>query len=295
MLGITRGIFTLVAVACLLFFAWDGRQSLSETVSSGAPLQLLMAVLMWSLMHFLAPLLSAVTFRARGYHVSYRTAADVHIANLPARYIPGGVWHTVGRIAGFKRLGIGKLDIAIFVFLENVLAVGLAFVLGGSIVAFYHDAQGWGLLAACAAIGGLVLLLASPFILSRRFVAGNVRFALFDYLACVGVVALSWIVAAAAFVLYTTAFTGLDLRTSPLETGGAYLFAWGTGFVSVFAPQGIGVFEVVAGELMRGGASLKSVAALLVGFRLVILVADGFTWGVRQALSGIGARSKTTV
>jgi glycosyltransferase 2 family protein len=290
-LGVVKRIFAPVAIAFLLYFAWDARESLLETVRSTAPLRLPAAVLAWSLMHLMSPLLSTVIFRARGHALSYQTAADIHIANLPARYIPGGIWHTVGRIAGFKRLGIGQFDIAAFVFLENVLAIGVAFVIGGSLVAWYQGMEGWGQVAAFAAAAGLTLLLASPFILSYRVVKGEVRFKPGDYLASIGVVVLSWCVGAAAFVIYLTAFPELDLRTSPLETGGVYLFSWGVGFVSVFAPQGIGVFEVVAAELMRGAASLKGTAALLAGFRLVIMVSDGLTWGILQILSGIRQRS----
>lgn len=291
-LSVVRWIYTPVAIAFLLYLAWDGRASVFETFGSGDALQLPAAILTWSLMHLVAPLLPMVIFQARSHRLSYQTAADIHIANLPARYIPGGIWHTVGRIVAFKRLGIGRRDIAVFVFLENVLAVGVAFIVGGSLVAWYHGMEGWGVVAAFAAAGGLTLLLASPFILSHRLVKGDRRFELRDYLASIGVVALSWCVGAAAFVLYIDAFRELDLSTSPLETGAVYLFSWGVGFVSVFAPQGIGVFEVVAGELLSGAGSLKGTVALLVGFRLVIMVSDGLTWAVQQTLYGMHRLSK---
>lgn len=291
-LGVVRWIYTPVAIAFLLYFVWDGRESLLETFGSGDALQLPVAALSWSLLHLLAPLLPTVIFRARGHPLSYQTAADIHVANLPARYVPGGIWHTVGRIAAFKRLGIGRHNIAVFVFLENVLAVGVAFVIGGFLVAWYQGMEGWGLVAACASAGGLALLLASPFILSHRLVKGDRRFGLRDYLASIAVVVLSCCSAAAAFVIYVAAFPELDFPISPIETGAVYLFSWGVGFVSVFAPQGIGVFEVVAGELLSGAASLKSTVALLVGFRLVIMVSDSFTWAVQQTLYGVRRLSK---
>lgn len=293
-LGVVRRIFGFIAVGFLLYLVWDSRESLVETIRSGDSLRLMAAVIAWSVMHLMSPALSTVIFRARACPLSYQAAADIHISNLPARYLPGGIWHTVGRIAGFKRLGIGRRDIAIFVFLENALAVGVAFVLGGSVVAWYQDMEGWGLGALFAAAGGLTLLLLAPLILSHRVVKGDLGFKLQDYIAGIGVVALSWCIGAAAFILYVTAFPDLGLRTSPLETGGIYLFSWGTGFVSIFAPQGIGVFEVVAGELLGGAGPLKTTVALLVGFRLVILVADGLTWLAQQALYGLGRWSNET-
>lgn len=290
-LTVARWIFAPVAIAFLLYFAWSTRDSLFDVLKSSEPLQLSAAVLVWSLMYLLAPLLSTVIFRARGHAISYQTAAGVHITNVPARYVPGGIWHTVGRIAAFKRLGIGRLDIAVFVFLENVLAVSVAFLIGGSIVVWYHDVQGWGLVAMVGAAGGLVLLLASPFLLAHRIIKDETGFRFGNYLACVGVVALSWCAGAAAFVLYVAAFPELDLGMSALEAGGTYLFSWGVGFVAVFAPQGIGVFEVVASDLLGSAASLKSTAALLVGFRLVIMLSDALAWSVWQTLAAIWRHS----
>ncbi len=98
--------------------------------------------------------------------------------------------------------------------------------------------------------------------------------------------ARSWCIAATAFVIYLSAFPGLALQAAPLETAGAYLFSWGVGFIAIFAPQGIGVFEVVAADLMRGAGTFMSVAALLGGFRIIVLAADATVWVALHALSG---------
>ena len=86
-------------------------------------------------------------------------------------------------------------------------------------------------------------------------------------------------------MIYLCAFPGLALQAAPLETAGAYLFSWGVGFISIFAPRGIGVFEVVAAELMRGDSAFMSVAALLAGFRFIILAADATVWVALHVLS----------
>lgn len=285
-LDIAKRLFTPAAVAFLAYFAWDSRGLLLDVAASAQPFRLLAAVLAWSVMHLISPLFPTLVFRARHYALSYGTATDIHIRNLPARYVPGGIWHTVGRIAGFRRLGIRQGDIAIFVFLENALAISVAFAIGGSIVAWFQNMDGWGKIAAIAAAGGMALLLATPFILSLRIMKGDSSFPLRDVLGGIVIAAASLCVGASAFVIYVTAFPVFGLRPSPLETGGAYLFSWGVGFISVFAPQGIGVFEVLAGDLLRGSTSLKSTAALLAGFRIVILMSDFLTWGARQLLTG---------
>jgi hypothetical protein len=131
-----------------------------------------------------------------------------------------------------------------------------------------------------------VFLLASPFILSLRVIQGDDRFPTRDLVTVTIVTAISWCIAATAFVIYLSAFPELALQAAPLETAGAYLFSWGVGFISIFAPQGIGVFEVVAAELMHGDSAFMSVAALLAGFRLIILAADATVWAALHAIPG---------
>ncbi len=285
-LRVAKRIFLPIAFAFLAYFAWESRELLVDVLRNAEPLKLAAAVLVWMLMHALSPLFSMMIFRARNVPLSYKTAARIHIANLPARYVPGGIWHTVGRIAGFRDMNIGQRDISIFVFLENTLAVCVAFVIGGSLLAANRGLDGWGQIAALSALGGTVFLLASPFILSLRVIQGDDRFPCGDLVANTIVTAISWCVAATAFVIYLSAFPGMALQAAPLETAGAYLFSWGVGFISIFAPQGIGVFEVVAADLMRGAGTLMSVAALLAGFRLVVLAADATAWAALHGLLG---------
>jgi len=284
-LRVAKRIFLPIALAFLTWFAWNSRDLLLDIVRTARPFRLTMAILVWMSMHALSPLFSMLIFRARDVHLSYKTAAKIHIANLPARYVPGGIWHTVGRIAGFRELNISQRDITIFVFLENILAICVAFLIGGSLLAAIRGLDSWGQIAALSAVGSALFLLASPFILSFRVIQGGERFPTRDFVGVTIVTAISWCVAATAFVIYLSAFPGLALQTSPLETAGAYLFSWGVGFISIFAPQGIGVFEVVATELMRGDITFMSVAALLAGFRLVILAADATVWAALHVIS----------
>lgn len=281
-LRIAKRLFTPAAILFLAWFAWQGRDTLLDVVASGNPRQLLLAVLLWSCMPLVAPLFSLLVFRALGHRFSYSQLAGIHIGNLPARYIPGGIWHTVGRAAAFSKLGAGKRDIATFVLLENALAVAVAFALGGPLVASYRGLTGWGSLAAAACIGSLLALLALPYLL-HYFHKQNQAFTFRRYLSCIGTVATSWGFAASAFVVFLTAFADLRLHASPLEVGGVYLFSWGMGFLAIFAPQGIGVFEAIAGDLLSPPGAFKSVAALMLGFRLIILLSDALVWSAYQA------------
>ena len=291
-LRVAKRVFLPVAIVFLAYFAWQSRDMLGDVIRNANLLYLATATGTWLLMNGIAAVFSTQVFRALEAPLSYGTAARVHVANLPARYVPGGIWHTVGRAASFRELGIATRDITVFVFLENVLAICVAFVLGGLVLATTRGLEGWGQVAMFAACAGGALLIASPFLLATRVVQDGIRFPVRNFLFLTILTALSWCVAAAAFVTYLSAFPGIAGHIAPLEVAGSYLFSWGVGFIAVFAPQGVGVFEVVAADLMRGTESLMGVAALVAGFRLIILAADVTAWVALQVLSGLAVRQR---
>ncbi len=59
---------------------------------------------------------------------------------------------------------------------------------------------------------------------------------------------------------------------SPLVVPGAYMVAWGVGWLAVFAPQGVGVFEVTLASTL--GAASAGVALVLGGYRVIVLARD---------------------
>ena len=285
-LKILQRVFAPVAIAFLAWFAWESRAELVELVRNASPFCLGLAVLLWCLTHLLAPVAALLIFNAKGASIDYRTAARIHYDNLPARYVPGGIWHTVGRVAAFRGLGIDAKVLSTFVIMENALAVATAFLIGGSSIFAIRGADAWGQIGALCALAGGALLLALPYLLRARFLRGELEFPMRTYLLVIALASTYWILAASAFVAYVSAYSSLTLQSSMLETGAAYLLSWGIGFLAVFAPQGIGIFEVVASDLLRAGGSFAGIAALLAGFRLAILVADALVWSCGRLLLG---------
>ena len=283
--------FALVAIAFLAWFAWRSRSELAALAEGAMPSYLVIAIALWCLAHLLSPLAAMLIFNGGGHRVDYRTAARIHAGNLPARYVPGGIWHTVGRLAAYRKLGFDTADLSTFVVLENALAVATAFVIGGLTLTVSRGLDTWGSITAFGAVAGIIILLALPYVLRSGLLKRRVELPLHRYFGLIAFSMAYWCVAAAAFVAYVFAYSHLSAQSSPLEAGAAYLFSWGVGYLAVFAPQGIGVFEIVASELLRDTGSLMSVAALLAGFRLVILLADALSWLVGQLAFGRFAAS----
>lgn len=276
-------LFTPVAFAFLVYFAWQSRAELAELISNASLVHLGLAAIVWALLHALSPVFAVVVFAAFGSEVSWRQAFTTHAARLPARYLPGGVWHTVGRVMDYREQGVAARHLSAFVLLENGLAAAITLAVGGAIVFSMRGADTVGLIAAAASLAGIVALPLMALAINSRVLQRPDRMPVAAMFKSAAIMGVFWLGATAAFLFYLTAFPASTGDYSLFEMAGIYLFSWGVGFVSIFAPQGIGVFEVVASELMDGPIGLMGLAALIAGFRVVVLVADVAVWLIYQA------------
>jgi len=271
-------LFTPLAFAFLIYFAWQSRVELAELVKHASLAYLGIAALVWAALHAVSPLLAIVAFDACGSKVSWRQAFSTHAARLPARYLPGGIWHTVGRAMDYDELGVAGRHITTFVILENGLAAVLTLAIGGAIIFDVRGADSIGMIACITSLASILALAVMVYAINDRVLQAPDRMSSTALLKSVTIVAVFWFGATTAFLLYLNAFPASTGEYSILEMVGIYLFSWGVGFAAIFAPQGIGVFELVASELMSSPIGLMGLAALIAGFRVVVLIADVAVW-----------------
>jgi hypothetical protein len=277
-LSIVRMAMASLAVAFLVYMAWHERHLLGDVLRSADTAYLLLTVMLWAATHVVAPRLSTLVLGGTHQPFSYAAAFEIHSRNIPARYIPGGIWHTVGRVADFHGCGFGARQLTAFVFLENMLAASVTLGAGGVCVAWVNRSAEWAIVGTLAALGGMAGFVFSWFVVNRWVLSRGDTISFMRYLTCIAVMVFFWIVAAAAFIAYLFAFPGWAASATWLEVGGAYLLSWGVGLVVVFAPQGIGIFETTFAALLPGSFGLGAVAVLVAGFRVMVLCADLTVW-----------------
>ena len=107
------------------------------------------AIFVWAPLHALAPILALALFKPAGVDISYRAAFLIHANRIPARYLPGGIWHTVGRVMDYHELGAPPRLLTAYVCVEHVLAVGVALVPGGLVVFSMRGWDAWGVAGLC--------------------------------------------------------------------------------------------------------------------------------------------------
>ena len=262
-----------------LAYAFSHRTHILDIVRNLSLPGLAGCMAVYSLSHLWASASTTRLLMALGNRRSFREILEIHIRRLPAKYLPGGIWHMVGRGADLVARGVDRRCVAKVLALEQVLAIWWSGLLGLAIgVAGFPEARTTVVLlaAAWAAVG------ASAFLIMRwRSPLLSVAASRVD----VGLIYIGgWMCLAGAF----TAFVSLGNieNESIFRVVASYLVSWMLGAVAFFSPQGLGVFELSMQKLMRSPRLSNADFIWYIGsYRIVVLVADLAIWGAGRAFA----------
>ncbi|CAN5619530.1 lysylphosphatidylglycerol synthase domain-containing protein [soil metagenome] len=274
---IARLAYLVLAVLALGWLVFTRRGDIGRLVQGARPALVAAALGFSTLQLLLNAAFWGLGLRALGQPVAYGAVLSSSCRSLLARYLPGSVWYAVGRSALLAREGVPKRALGVVAVLESGLSIVVGFALGVGLLlgtGRIPGGAGWVtawcvvLVAACsppAVNAGLRLV-------ARRRGGEALRVSWGAFCALLACQALFWVVAAACFAAYVHAFPALDLRPV-VEVAGSFMVAWVIGFLAIFAPQGLGVFEATVTGLITDRA-LASAAVVVAGFRVVSLVRD---------------------
>jgi hypothetical protein len=284
-LALSKSIFTPLALMFVGYFAWQSKDLLSGLIKDTNYTFLLASILCWALTHFVSPFFSMLLMRGFSNHLTYRDAFLIHATRLPAKYLPGGVWHTVARAVDYKSRGVPMAGISYYLVLEHLVAASVTLFAGGGIVLAAKAVGGnWIVpVVVMVVVAGLALIVL-PGVLARLRSYKMYSISVTSYFQGVMIMGLFWLLASVSFVLFINAFDVGLVDYSSVSVGGVYLFSWGVGFLAVFAPQGVGVSEFVSGTLLRPEIPLTSFMVILASFRINIFFADMTVWIIAKRI-----------
>jgi hypothetical protein len=216
-----------------------------------------------------------------------------------AKYLPGNVFHLVGRQVMGRRLGHGQASLGLASLLEAMLLVLVAGALSVPMLGQWLDLAAVGLLAAAAA--GLALIAAHwiwrhhhPALCALVQSAGRARERAVRSIT--GRLARAVCLYTAFFLVVAAIFWMLALSVSDrgwpaidlAATVPVVALAWLVGFVTPGSSAGIGVREAVLIAALEGtlGAQVSGVIAL--ALRLVTIGGDLVFFGLSMALTPAG-------
>lgn len=251
---------------------WNDIRSVFASVS---PAGILVCMLAYSAMHFFAVMATTSLLRSLGHPRPYRMLLVIHLRRLPAKYLPGGIWHAVSRGTDLAKEGVPIRSIGKLVGMEQLLAVWWSGFLGFMLAGLVFDGVVRSvalMIAVCWLSITLLALVWLGKVPKWRYLVAAVSEPkiVLAYIA-------GWFFLATAFTLYL--WQSVDTLNSPLQVAASYLVSWMIGAIAFFAPQGIGVFEVSMGKALSQFGSLQGGILWLIGsYRILVLAADLVIW-----------------
>ncbi len=277
-LQIVKLFYAPICLFFILYFAWTNRILLYPLFDFADFHFFIVSAVIWGALHLLAPLGPKIVFESLGISTHYKQLLEIHISRLPARYLPGGIWHTVGRLTDYHSIGISKKNLTLLVVIETFFPCLITFLLGGGYLWLSGESAILSNIDGILALVSICVIIMIP-VITKWQLNSHVKESFIPlYLLLLLVTVLFWLIASTSFLFY---YSSVSLNSSQMplpHIAAAYIFSWGVGYISVFAPQGIGVFEVMAGKLMELPMTLGGAIAFLAGFRLVALAADSLVW-----------------
>lgn len=271
----------------ILSAGWTHQDTVFHIITSAQTPNLLLSLILWVMLHTISPYFTVFLFRSIGHPISYQNAFLIHNIRLPAKYIPGGIWHTAARATDYYKLGLPPQDVGIYLVLENIIQLIVTFTLGSLIVISFVNTLALKTMLATILFGSLTTLILIPFAL-RYFYQNTLRpINLPRYFITIAISSCYWIIASISFALFLSAFPELTFELSYIEVGGTYMLSWAVGYIAIFAPQGIGVSEFVFSTIVPGNIQTTGLIAFIATFRVLALAGDMCAWLVAVLMTKI--------
>ncbi|NJN17845.1 MAG: UPF0104 family protein [Oscillochloris sp.] len=224
------------------------------------------------------------TFGDAARAVSLPAGAGIWLGTMLSRYVPGNVWHILGRLAFAGQLGVSRTHVLASATVEQVLTLLGALSVFGLSLPFWRggDDTLWLLLMIPI---GLVLL--HPRVLGtalswaaerlrRPELAWNYRYG--ELLGVLLAYALANTVAGLALIVVIAGLGAPNIPLAPLI--GAANLAWVLGYLSFLTPSGLGVREAALTALLAAFVPLPVAIVAGLVHRLALTMGELLAAGI---------------
>ena len=217
--------------------------------------------------------LSRASVNLAGQDIPYRRMFHINAMSQLAKYLPGGIWHFAGRAGYYHAAGLTPRQNTAAIIIENLWLVSSAALFGVVAFGFYSVGALRGLVVAAGVIGlAGVLMFAITRWRALTFRPGWT-------LALIAAQAGTWLlIGLSLWVLFPVA-GGLDFLLLAVS---GFAVSWVVGYVSLFAPSGLGVRELVLTAVL--GLAVAAPTAL------VYATINRVIWMVTELLLALAAQ-----
>jgi hypothetical protein len=202
------------------------------------------------------------------------------------QYLPGSIWHFVSRVQTYTTLGIPRTVTLVAITIEHMLIVISALVVGTLVISSWERISAAQIimissLSFAATVGllypkaSLALLRLALKVLRRPNTIDELRYSFTTRLWLILIYIFGWAGKGFAFYLLVGALSPQPWSSLPPILG-FFTTAWVVGFLTIFAPNGLGVREGILiyflSQRLGINPGIASIASIL--SRLIVWISD---------------------
>jgi len=274
LIRVAKWLWLVLVAGAVVRYLWVHWDEIGPQLRAISPARLALAAACLIASKLLLVIVSQRSVALAGHRIGYRRMFAINALSQLAKYLPGGIWHFVGRAGFYHADGLPLRAVTRAMVVENLWLVLSAFLAGliGTLVYYLPGAE-----ARLAAAGLIAVWWALLWLIRLRF--GGVR-SWRAGLSGLAFQAAIWALVGASLWIILPDLSGW--RSAALAVG-AFCLSWVAGYLAVFAPGGIGVRETVMTALL--------VPLLAAPDALIYAAVHRFVWVAAELALGIVART----
>lgn len=233
--------------------------------------------------------ISRLSLKKINYSIPYTEAMTITAVTQLGKYLPGGIWHFAGKFGIYKVKGISTKKTAQAMVIENLWLLSSAGVVGAvALLVSSKEVTCQYLRFLCAPVVANTVAFITPILwvagllVFEFFFFGKQKINLGEFVLALAELIFIWLIYGLSFWLIFPPNVGYLSQII-----GAFSLSWLVGYVTVFAPGGIGVRELLLAVLLSAFFKSGEVAIYAAIHRLLWVLAEVFLGGLSTLLFGI--------
>lgn len=300
--GKIEKIFKFFIPSVIFFFlGWQVTKDWSQVSGYLQSIRLNYLILVFPLLLMIYPegaLCWWVLLRKLGIKVPFHKAIRIWIIANTSRYIPGKVWQYVGRVELLKReAGVDRPKGLISIIMEIFLVIttaGLVSLLMLPFIelqnlnkSFFIFLLPLSLIFLHPKISSFILNLIARFSKNRINLSYSLSFK--QLISILPLYILNFLLNGLALYVLTLSLYGEHFSANAsymFAFSGFYAFSWAVGFLSFFAPGGLGITEITLSYLLSFVMPLSLASFITILYRFMLTISEFLVFALSLKLGG---------
>ena len=274
---IIKWIWFVLVLAGAAYYFYRNQETVLTLIKQISALRIIASLLFLVIGKLFIVFLVQFSVEPEGLRLTFWETLGIYGTTSLGKYIPGGVWHFVGRFGVYRAKGLDNKQTLRAFILENIWMLSAALIVGIAALLFYRQdlLESWFnlMLTSGSAIGLFSLAIfiwITSLLLVKYYFDKQTKLPIrpFWQVALAGI--LLWFFVGLSFFVM---FEGFPLQKFGLFVGG-YAISWVVGYFAVFAPGGVGIRETMLVFIFASVSSAEQISVYAAMNRIIWIGAE---------------------